>query len=410
MHKQLLLFIFISCIIVTSSAQQLTHQQYKEDFEYFWNTIKTDYCYWYKKQTDWDKVKAINTPLADTITTRYSFVMLLERMFHELYDHHASLSTNTDESSKLVPSGTDIWAEYVNDKPIITEVKLNSGAEKAGIQAGMQVLSINGKPVNEAMQDFLGKSLRNISKDAKDYALRVALAGTHNIKRTIQLKTNNWIKEYHPDDYPVPEYVSDIETKTIGSIGYIRINNVLWKTDIIPAYDSAIDNFKNTSAIILDLRETPSGGNTTVARAIISRFINKKGYYQTHELTAEENEAGVKRSWSEIVFPRKTTYTKPLVLLVDHWTGSIAEGITIGFDAFKRATIIGTNLAALNGAIYSYKMPNSGIGFKFPVEKLFHVNGTPREQFKPAIVVAPKPGEDAILNVALKYLKEKNIK
>ncbi len=42
----------------------------------------------------------------------------------------------------------------------------------------------------------------------------------------------------------------------------------------------------------------------------------------------------------EIVSPKKPAYTKPLVVLVNHWTGSVGEGIAKGFDALKRATII----------------------------------------------------------------------
>lgn len=405
MRKHLVVLLLLAQL--QTGAQSLTHQQYKEDFEYFWNTIQTDYCYWDKTDIDWNKAKTLYAPIADTITTRYSFVMLLERMFHEIYDHHASLSTNTDESSKLVPSGTDIWAEFVQGKPTIIEVRLHSGAWEAGIQAGMEVISINGKPITEAMMPFRAQSLRKPNAEDNNYVLRVALAGTHNSKRVIRLSGKDGVKDFHPDDFPGVQYTGDVESKKIGNIGYIRVNNVLWKNETVAAFDSALNQLLNTSALILDLRETPSGGNTTVARAMISRFISKPGYYQTHELTAEGRETGVKRSWSEIVTPRGAIYTKPLVILVDHWTGSIAEGITIGFDAFKRATIIGTPMARLKGAVYSYHMPNSGIGFNFPVEKLFHVNGTPRELFTPSVLVTPKPGEDTILAMALRLLQKK---
>jgi C-terminal processing protease CtpA/Prc len=328
-------------------------------------------------------------------------------MFHELYDHHASLGANTNESSKLVPSGTDIWAEYVNDKPVIIEVKAGSGAEKAGIEPGMQVLAINGKAIEQAMMPFIGRSLRSVTKDAKDYALRVALAGTHSIKRVITLSAANKAADYQPDLFDADTHSDILKTNRFGSIGYIQINDRLWDNQLITVFDSVMDSLHNTSALILDLRNTPSGGNTTVARAIISRFITKAGYYQRHELTAEEMQYGVKRSWTEMVSPRKTIYTKPLVILVDHWTGSVAEGITIGFDAFKRATIIGTQMARLNGAVYSYKMPNTGIGFSFPVERLFHVNGTPREKFEPAIIISPVKGKEAALQKALRVLQKK---
>jgi carboxyl-terminal processing protease len=55
-------------------------------------------------------------------------------------------------------------------------------------------------------------------------------------------------------------------------------------------------------------------------------------------------------------------------------------------------------------------MPNTGIGFSFPAEKIFHVNGTPREFFRPAIEVdqLKKSGnKDYILQEALNYLKKK---
>jgi carboxyl-terminal processing protease len=200
----------------------------------------------------------------------------------------------------------------------------------------------------------------------------------------------------------------ELEFKILqGNIGYILINNSLGDNTLINVFDSAMTVLQHTKALIIDLRNTPSGGNTSVARAILSRFISKEGFYQKHELTSEERETGVKRSWVEIVSPRKPVYKNALVVLVDHWTGSVGEGIAIGFDALKRATIIGTKMARLNGAVYSFTMPNTGIGFSFPAEKLFHVNGTPREDFKPAIEVnvrQKRTDEDLILQQALKFV------
>ncbi|MCE3282404.1 MAG: peptidase [Chitinophagaceae bacterium] len=386
---------------------QLTPTQYREDFEYFWRTIKEDYCYWDKKQTDWEKAKTIYAPMIDTVRSKHSFVMLMERMFHEIYDHHASLSTNTKQSSKLVPSGTDLWAVFIGNKPLITEVRKGSGAEKAGIRAGMEVISVNNVPIEEKMHPFNARSLKQADGEARDYALRVALAGTHDTKRQLRLRWNGAEKDYSPDDFPQVTYQGDIETKEKWKVGYLRINNSLGDNDLIPLFDSALNALRHTKAMILDLRETPSGGNTTVARAIIGRFITQAGYYQQHELTAEQRQYGIKRSWSEIVSPRAPVYSKPLVILVNHWTGSVAEGITIGFDALKRARIIGPGMAGLNGAIYSYTMPNSGIGFSFPVEKLLHMNGTPRENFKPSTIVAPVAGKDAVLEKAFELLTTK---
>ena len=410
------LFLVNGCVLLCQIvfSQSFTTQQFKADFEYFWTTIHDNYCYWDKKQTDWNTVKTIYEPLVDTVTARASFVGILEKAFYEIYDHHASLNTNTNESQRLVPSGTDLWAEYVNGKPTVTEVKQGSGAERAGIVAGMQLTSFNDVPIEKALQSFLPKTLKKPDIEAKNYALRVLLAGKHSENRKVTVINQNQTKDFFPDQ-PVNllephTHGREFEFKILqGNIGYILINNSLGDNRLIDVFDSAMTALQRTKALIIDLRNTPSGGNTSIARAILGRFITKDGFYQKHELPSEEKETGIKRSWVEIVSPRKPVYERPLMVLVDHWTGSVGEGIAIGFDALKRATIIGTNMAGLNGAVYSFTMPNTGIGFSFPSEKLFHVNGTPRENFKPTIEVNlknKKNDEDFILEQALKFIAD----
>ncbi|MEO8406330.1 MAG: hypothetical protein ABI480_17100, partial [Chitinophagaceae bacterium] len=96
--------------------------------------------------------------------------------------------------------------------------------------------------------------------------------------------------------------------------------------------------------------------------------------------------------------------------LADHWTGSMGEGITIGFDGMKRATVIGTPLARLSGATETFEMPNTKIRFSFPIERLYHVNGLPREFYEPKITVnvsQQTPGKDPILQKALSVLATK---
>lgn len=98
MKLHFLLLLFFPAV-VWSQNQKFTTQQFKEDFNFFWTTVNDEYCYFDKKQTDWDQVKALYAPIVDTITTREQFVSTIERALYEIYDHHASLNTNTDLSS-----------------------------------------------------------------------------------------------------------------------------------------------------------------------------------------------------------------------------------------------------------------------------------------------------------------------
>lgn len=396
-----------------------TPAQFRTDFNYFWTTINDEYCYFAKKQTNWEKVKEIYTPALDTITTRDQFVTLLEKGLYEIYDHHAILNTNTNISQRLVPSGTDVWAEFINGKAIITETRKDFGAQAEGIKPGMEVIAINNIPVAIAIETFLPKAVNPMTTEARNFALRLVLAGNHHDPRKFTLKYNGITKDYFPDQNGLLlehiQYTGKLESRKMGNTGYIRINDCLYDNDLIPAFDSVMQSFSSTQSIILDLRETPSGGNTTVARAILGWFINKDHFYQKHEYYAEEKSTGVKRSWEEIVSPRPGKYySKPLVVLCDHWTGSIAEGIVIGFDALNRpqTKVIGTELARLNGAVYSFEMPETHIHFTFPAERLYHINGLSREQYLPSLYIdwkkiEQKPGNDIFVEKALQFLNRK---
>src|SRR5215831_1916237 len=173
------LIVLISFIVFTNASAQYSNQQYREDFDFFWKTVKENYSYWNKKQTNWDKVKQIYSPAVDTITTRKSFVSVIETALDEIYDHHASLNTNNTESRRLVPSGADIWAEYVNGKPTIIELREDYGAEKCGLKVGMEIFSVNEQPIESAVNFFLPKSLKRADVEAKNFALRLVLAGNH---------------------------------------------------------------------------------------------------------------------------------------------------------------------------------------------------------------------------------------
>ncbi|MCR5863569.1 hypothetical protein LRS05_16235 [Flavobacterium sp. J372] len=74
--------------------------------------------------------------------------------------------------------------------------------------------------------------------------------------------------------------------------------------------------------------------------------------------------------------------------MAGHWTGSMGEGMVIGFDAMRRAKITGTKMAGLLGAIYTYRMKNTNIGYQIPIEGMYHVNDTPREDFMPKYITA----------------------
>ncbi len=372
-------------------APPLTHQQYVEDFDFFWETVRDNYGYFSRKQTDWPQVRTRYRAQADTVRSRRAFVRLLENALAELYDNHAGLGTNRLDSRRLVPTGTDVWATFVNGQAVVQQVRAGYGAEQAGVRPGCVIEAVDGVPVGTAVRPWLGQCLGTPGPEARNFALGQLLAGNHVVPRTWTVRAGRRTFTARPD-VPTPllettPYAGLLQGRRIGEVGYLKINNSLGDNRLIATFDSALTALRDTRGLVLDLRETPSGGNTTVARAIMGRFIEQEMPYQRHELPNEEAETGIPRRWLELVAPRGPRYAQPVVVLVGRWTGSMGEGLAIGFEALRRATVVGTEMAQLNGAIYSFKLPHSGIGFSFPVERLYRVDGQPREVFRPAVYV-----------------------
>jgi C-terminal processing protease CtpA/Prc len=389
----------------------LSSDQHLADFDELWKGLEIGYAYFDKKAVDWARVREIHRPRAQGARSREELIAVLEGVLEELYDHHAALGTNTAHSPRLVPTGADIWAQWTGERAVIAEVRPGSDAEKAGLRAGMTITSVNGAPVEQAVQARLGRALTRVDPAARDWALRVLLAGRHDEER--RLLVEGVAGEIRLERGPVPAPLARrLEaTRLAPGIGLIRFANSLGDAGLIAEFDAALLELRDTRGLVLDLRDTPSGGNTTVARAILSRFVEAEAPYQRHAIPAEERRYGVKRTWVEIVAPRGPfAYRAPVAVLVSHWTGSMGEGLAIGMDAVAMATVVGTRMAGLLGATYGFRLPNTGITVSAPAEKLFHVNGIPREDFVPPVLVDLGSAEnrevsDPILEAGLAVLR-----
>ena len=389
LNRTLQSILVMACLACSNAGaqQSFTREQFTSDFDYLWASLRDNYVYFDKKDTDWNKVRELYRPRLAGVRIESDFVTLLERVLDELYDNHTSLNTNLRTSPRLVPTGLDVWAEWRNGRAVITQLRSGFSAEQAGLKAGMEIVSVNGTPVAEAVSRRLPKALKTINLDVRNWALRAVLAGTHDRPRTIAAKDRRGIVNVYRLDLPTQTTVDNynydpkVEWKMLpGRVGYIKINDLI-SAETVSQFDSALEQLKDSRGLMLDLRDIPKGGNTDVAEPIMGRLIDHKmGYQQVVPLHAP--------SYVKEVAPRGDwTYKAPVVVLVNRWTASMGEGMAIGLDGMKRATIVGTRMAGLNGGIFNLELPQTKIGVAYAGERLNHINGTPRENFVPPVLV-----------------------
>jgi len=392
----------IALLIATCGAARA--RGFEADFDAFWNQVRSDYPYFATKATDWSCVRDTYRPQAAATEDRAQFIRILERAIDELYDPHASLNTNLPSSTRLVPSGLDVWAEWREGQAIITQLRPDAAAGRAGLRAGMQVISVNGVAIDKAVAARLGRCLRRPEPRARDWALLAVLAGQHDTPRDIEVRVGSATTVFHPDAHPVeaPDQPGATFRLLDDNLGYIAIHDI-GADETVSLFEAALEQLRNTRGLLLDLRDTAAGGSTAVAEPIMGRLISHRHAYQLVQPPH-------RHAWQAIASPRGPwAYKAPVVVLVSRWTGSMGEGTAIGLDGMHRARVVGTRMAGLNGAVFTHHLPQSGINYSFPGEALAHIDGSPRENFVPPVLVdmsaAGQPdAQDLVLQAGIREL------
>lgn len=316
-----------------------------------------------------------------------------------------------------IPSAADLWAERdARGRTRIVEVKRGSRAAALGIRPGWEVEAIEGVAIDSAVTALFAPVLAAPDAEQRSYGANVLLAGKLATDRRIRFRT-----PAGPRDLVLPPGYASTGTRPAapftvtrrGQAAIIRFNNQLGENAGIAAFDTAIAGLAEARAIVLDLRDTPSGGNTAVARGIMGHFVAAPRPYQVHRNAFEEVVHGVPRQAVEYVFPRGTRFTGKLVVLAGRWTGSVGEAIAIGLDAAADAHSIGTGLGDLLGTLNSMALGATCGTLELAWDRLLHVDGRPREDWLPREVLpvgeVAHNGADPALTRALAYLEQAGI-
>ena len=323
---------------------------------------------------------------AGAVSDRRSLLRYAEHAVAALADHHAITGGSFNDSWGLVPSYSDLWIEPEGEAWRITAVRDNSPAAAAGIRAGDRLLAIAGTPTTAAVAAFWAELGLEPTGDRAGYAARVLAAGRRDRPRDLTIRDASGAERRLtlPNLYVAgPGERPPVSAHEADGALVIRFNDSLGDSATVAAFDAAMAAARPGQPVVLDLTDTASGGNTVVARAIMGWFVDGPTAYQIHNLPAEERETGVPRQWIEQVLPRPgKRHHGPLTARVGRWTGSMGEGLAVGLDALG-ADVVGDPMAGLLGAIYDHRLENSGMVIKLPTERLYTVDGTPREAFRP---------------------------
>ncbi len=201
----------------------------------------------------------------------------------------------------------------------------------------------------------------------------------------------------------LPESRLIFESRTLpGGAGYIRFNEFLDPTSIMPRLQEALKTFAKAPGVVLDLRGNP-GGIGIMAMGVAGFFVEKDGL-KLGEMKTRQT------TLKFVIFPRPDVYTGPLAILLDGGSASTTEILSGGLQDLGRARIFGTRSAGAALPSDIIRLPN-GDGFQYAQASYISVSGKELEGngVEPDVVVqqtseAAAAGRDLVVEAAAGWI------
>ncbi len=367
----------------------------------FVTLLRDRYGYLIRPGIDGEAILATFAARARAARTDKDFIDVLQLVAHNFSDPHLVVGPLDADDWAVVPTASDLFGSYDGVRFRIGEVRAGSDAAARGVTGGMTVLRLDGVSPRRAIEQVTGRAFADLTPPQVAFAFNVALAGHRRHARVLDVAEGRR-RFALPATNALADRIAQgplLEVERRGTMGVIRINNSLGDQALIDRFARALETLKDTDALLIDLRDTPSGGNTSVARGIMGHFVDHDRPYQMHVVPYEARVLGPTRKFVEYVAPYGLRYAGRVFVAGGRWTGSMGEGLMIGFDAIG-ATTVGTDMAHLLGALSNETIEGSAAQVDLGTEQLFTVTGLPRERYRPQIYLdraERMPARDPVL-------------
>ena len=346
------LFVVMFCWALKSNVMAATPV---EMYDNVWRLINSKYVDQTNNEQNWHKWRHKYDNVIKTNEDAYVAIDTMVASLNDPYTKFLNPKEFQEETSSIKGSlkGIGIQIGVKDGKLMVIAPIEDTPAEKAGLLADDEILSIDGK------------STKGITVDKAADQIR----GEEGTQVTLLIKRKN----LEPQEYTITR--AEIEIKSVTQkvptkmeipedICYIRLSSFISRNAAKEVAD-IINNNKDKKAFIIDLRSNP-GGLLSNAIYISDMFLNggaivstvdRDGYKETQKAT------------------NSLLTSKPLVVLLNKGSASASEIFSGAMKDNKRAVLVGTQSFGKGLVQEINKLPNNA-GINITIQKYLTPNGT----------------------------------
>ena len=337
-------------------------------FEKVWKDIDENYYDPEFGGVNWQEIHQRYLPLVEAAKDDKDFYSIVDRMTAELHDAHTRFSSPEQWKDHEKHLGVSIGFRpgYVQGEIVVLAVIPGSNAARAGIEAGMIVTALNGRPIAErlaaAAKNVLPSSTERVTK------LRVlgnAFAGPLETPFVASLQRSdgsafdvNYARQILSD---APRVLS---AKLNSGYGYIRFDE--FQPALVKGFKTALEDLRGTPGLILDLRWNRGVVGATL-EAMAGFFFDSKTLFEKRmtrkEVSASERNGHHAEEMQHFVGKRGAQiYSAPVVMLVSEYSASAEQVFAAGMQDAGRATVVGSpSCGCVLGITHERVMKGGGV-------------------------------------------------
>ena len=380
MRLRIIVLFIALAILVELTPCRSENKEYLSTFEIVWKKVNETYFDPTFGGLNWKEVHDRYQPQIATVEKDEELYSLINQMLWELKVSHAYLvppgSWALFEPLVFAEGSAGIDIRLLNGEAVITSVKPESPANKAGLCPGYVIQAIDDISVEQIVQEAelimpppfnsrgriarVTKAILSRIYGAPRREVSIAYSdegGEKREKKIMRAKRSGTAVGPKGMFFLAVEF----EAKRLDNgIGYIRINT--FQPPLATQISNAIKSMGNVPGIIFDLRGN-SGGEI---EQMPDLFLTERALLYLNRTRDSE---------TKVFFdPADNVYKGPLVLLIDVMSGSASELFAACLQAIGRAVVVGERSPGSVMESDVMIFPN-GATFLYPVAQIITSDG-----------------------------------
>lgn len=400
-----------------------------ETFDAAWTLVRDTFFDPEMNGVDWDAVRAELLPAAQAADSPEALRPVIRDMLSRLNLSHFALIPQSAADLSDWGQGGDGTAgldiRFLDGRAVVFSVTDEGPADRAGVQPGWIVHEIDGDSVDEMFTQFADQPTEYLHHEHAHARVLHALSGEVDAKTEVVFldgRGKKIKKKLRLDPIPgepakfgnLPTFYPKVEREQLilednTEVGLIRFN--IWMPAVAPSVDDAVDFFRDSDGMILDLRGNP-GGVGALAMGMAGHFSSDKSSLGTMAMRDNSLEFKINprtvNSRGESVKP----FSGPLAILMDKHSASTSEVFVGGLQSLGRARVFGETSAGAALPAHATDLPNGDkllhavADFVRPDGERIEGRGIIPDHAVPLTREALLEGRDPALRAALDWIQD----